>query len=157
MIVVWRWSIYFACAGASVGQIPAVGSEVLTRVLVVGDEVLTREWLSDDSGSDSLSARVVAGLADFLSSDVQCPTAGYSLVHEHLTTGITYLDKVNPSRGSNYLEKRRGNTQADVSERLLARHVAPDHCVLLFPEGSLSVLCGSRPSVKQRITGPFVP
>ncbi|HAP0219889.1 TPA: hypothetical protein IRQ06_004922 [Escherichia coli] len=78
--------IYFACAGASarlvsvagsegLSRIIASGREVLTRVLVAGDEVQPREWLRADSGSDSLSARVVAGLAHFLSSGVQLPTA----------------------------------------------------------------------------------
>ncbi|HBC9793589.1 TPA: hypothetical protein KFP15_004457 [Escherichia coli] len=71
----------FCCTGASAGQVPVAGSEVLsrvnasarevlTRVLVAGDEVQPREWLRADSGSDSLSARVVAGMAHFLSSGV---------------------------------------------------------------------------------------
>ncbi|EJN3747048.1 hypothetical protein NPX25_005227, partial [Escherichia coli] len=100
--------IYFACAGASarlvseagsegLSRIIASGREVLTRVLVAGDEVQPREWLRADSGSDSLSARVVAGLAHFLSSGVQLPTAGYGPMHEHLTAGITHPVKVNPS------------------------------------------------------------
>ncbi|HAP0349379.1 TPA: hypothetical protein IRR21_005322, partial [Escherichia coli] len=64
----------FGCTGAIAGQVPEAGYEVLsrviasglkvlTRVLVAGDEVQPREWLRADSGSDSLSARVVAGLA----------------------------------------------------------------------------------------------
>ncbi|WP_187655798.1 hypothetical protein [Escherichia coli] len=52
---------------------------------MAGDEVLTREWLRADSGSDPLSARVVAALADFLSSGVQLPTADYGTLQEHLT------------------------------------------------------------------------
>ncbi|MDI0939013.1 hypothetical protein NEP59_25485, partial [Escherichia coli] len=104
--------IYFACAGASarlvsetgsegLSRVIASGREVLTRVLMAGDEVQPREWLRADSGSDSLSARVVAGLAHFLSSGVQLPTADYGTLQEHLTTGITHPEKVNPSRGSN--------------------------------------------------------
>ncbi|HCO9786664.1 TPA: hypothetical protein OCF37_004550 [Escherichia coli] len=91
----------FCCAGAIARQVPEAGSEVLsrgiasgrevlTRGLMAGDDVLTREWLRADSGSDSLSARVVAGLAHFLSSCVQLPTAGYGPVSGHLTAGITY-------------------------------------------------------------------
>ncbi|WP_407904223.1 hypothetical protein, partial [Escherichia coli] len=78
----------FCCAGATarlvsetgsegLSRVIASGREVLTRVLVAGDEVQPREWLRADSGSDSLSARVVAGLAHFLSSGVQLPTADY--------------------------------------------------------------------------------
>jgi len=78
----------FCCTGAIARQIPAVGSEVLsrgiasgrevlTRVLVAGNEVLPREWLRADSGSDSLSARVLAGMAHFLSSVSSCPAAGF--------------------------------------------------------------------------------
>ncbi|EIV3166609.1 hypothetical protein L7405_003042 [Escherichia coli] len=33
----------FCCTGAITGQVPAVGSEVLSRVIVSGREVLTRE------------------------------------------------------------------------------------------------------------------
>ncbi|EFO3029340.1 hypothetical protein DQ138_29500, partial [Escherichia coli] len=61
----------FCCAGATarlvseagseeLSRVIASGREVLTRVLMAGDEVLPREWLRADSGSDSLSARVVA-------------------------------------------------------------------------------------------------
>ncbi|EEY4101294.1 hypothetical protein EQJ94_24270, partial [Escherichia coli] len=64
----------FCCAGATarlvseagseeLSRVIASGREVLTRVLMAGDEVQPREWLRADSGSDSLSARVVAGLA----------------------------------------------------------------------------------------------
>ncbi|WP_229997036.1 hypothetical protein, partial [Escherichia coli] len=69
----------FCCVGATVrlvsetgseelSRVIASGREVLTRVLMAGDEVQPREWLRADSGSDSLSAHVVAGLAHFLSS-----------------------------------------------------------------------------------------
>ncbi|EER3581352.1 hypothetical protein F8398_005456, partial [Escherichia coli] len=102
----------FCCAGATarlvseagseeLSRVIASGREVLTRVLMAGDEVQPREWLRADSGSDSLSARVVAALAYFLSSGVQLPTAGYGPLHEHLMAGITHPEKVNPSRGSN--------------------------------------------------------
>ncbi|EEQ8054215.1 hypothetical protein GLR75_004561 [Escherichia coli] len=64
----------FCCTEAIAGQVPEVGSEAL---IASGCEVLTRvlvrtarERLWADSGSDSLSARVVTGLADFLSSGV---------------------------------------------------------------------------------------
>ncbi len=53
-------------AGSELSRVIASGREVLTRVLMAGDEIQPREWLRADSGSDSLSARVVAGLADFL-------------------------------------------------------------------------------------------
>ncbi|WP_413152936.1 hypothetical protein [Escherichia coli] len=63
----------FCCAGAAarlvseagseeLSRVIASGREVLTRVLMAGDEIQPREWLRADSGSDSLSARVVAGL-----------------------------------------------------------------------------------------------
>ena len=70
---------------------------------MAGDEVQPREWLRADSGSDSLSARVVA-------AGVQLSTAGYSPVYEHLTTGITYLEKVNPSGGSNSVSCSSGHS-----------------------------------------------
>ncbi|MEB7742899.1 hypothetical protein NGB58_27905, partial [Escherichia coli] len=64
-------------------RVIASGREVLTRVFVAGDEVLTRGgWSMADSDSAPLSARVVTGLADFLSSGVQLPTAGYGPVCE---------------------------------------------------------------------------
>ncbi|MCV2908691.1 hypothetical protein, partial [Escherichia coli] len=91
----------FCCTGATarlvseagseeLSRVIASGREVLTRVLMAGDEVQPREWLRADSGSDSLSARVVAALAHFLSSGVQLPTAGYGPLHEHLMAGITH-------------------------------------------------------------------
>ncbi|EHQ0061384.1 hypothetical protein FSI32_024615 [Escherichia coli] len=40
---------------------------------------------------------MITGLADFLSSGIQLPTAGYGPVHEHLTAGITHPEKPNPS------------------------------------------------------------
>ncbi|EFC6289700.1 hypothetical protein HV019_18720 [Escherichia coli] len=63
----------FCCARATARLVSEAGSEelsrviasdreVLTRVLMAGDEIQPREWLRADSGSDSLSARVVAGL-----------------------------------------------------------------------------------------------
>ncbi|MEB7742903.1 hypothetical protein NGB58_27925, partial [Escherichia coli] len=61
-------------------RVIASGREVLTRVFVAGDEVLTRRMAPSDSDSAPLSARVVTGLADFLSSGVQLPTAGYGPV-----------------------------------------------------------------------------
>ncbi|EHY1711248.1 hypothetical protein K1506_005093, partial [Escherichia coli] len=75
----------FCCAGATarlvseagseeLSRVIASGREVLTWVLVAGDEVRLRKCRRVDSGSDSLSARVVAGLAHFLSSGVQLPT-----------------------------------------------------------------------------------
>lgn len=78
-----------------------------------------------------------------VAAGVQLSTAGYSPVYEHLTTGITYLEKVNPQEAAT-LSVVPPVIPTDVSERLLARHVAPDHCVLLFPEGSLSVPRGSQ-------------
>ena len=109
------------CAGTTARPVPAEGSEVLsrvivsglkvlTRVLVAGDEVLPREWLRADSGSDSLSARVVAGLTHFLSSGIQLPTAGYGPMHEHLTAGITHPEKVNPSGGSSSASRSSGHS-----------------------------------------------
>lgn len=111
----------FCCAGATarlvsetgseeLSRVIASGREVLTRVLMAGDEVQPREWLRADSGSDSLSARVVAGLAHFLSSGVQLPTADYGTLQEHLTTGITHPEKVNPSRGSNSASRSSGHS-----------------------------------------------
>lgn len=66
----------FCCAGATAGLVSEAGSEelsrviasrreVLTRVLMAGDEIQPREWLRADSGSDSLSVRVVAGFGSF--------------------------------------------------------------------------------------------
>ncbi|HAX9773374.1 TPA: hypothetical protein JS174_004722 [Escherichia coli] len=59
--------------------------------------------------SDSLSARVVAGLAHFQSSGIQLPTAGYGPMHEYLTAGITHPVKVNPSRGNNSASRSSGH------------------------------------------------
>ncbi|ALZ58841.1 hypothetical protein FORC11_p0153 (plasmid) [Shigella sonnei] len=69
---------------------------------------------------------MVAGLADFLLSGVQQPTAGYSPVHEHLTAGITHPVKVNPSRGSNSASRSSGHSGRRVRT-------------------SVSQACGSRP------------
>ncbi|HDD9944982.1 TPA: hypothetical protein PBR54_004765 [Escherichia coli] len=64
----------FCCTGAIARLVPAAGSEVLSRVIASDREVLPREWLRAYSGSDSLSARVVAGLVHFLSPGVQLST-----------------------------------------------------------------------------------
>ncbi|EEU9537867.1 hypothetical protein FXI37_26485, partial [Escherichia coli] len=53
---------------------------------------------------------MVAALADFLSSGVQLPTADYGTLQEHLTTGITHPEKVNPSRGSNSASRSSGHS-----------------------------------------------
>lgn len=88
-------------------------------------------------------------LAHFLLSGVQFPTAGYGPVHKHLTAGITYPKKVKPSRGSNSANLSSGHSgrrvRTSVSQACGSR--------LRFPEGSLSVPRGSRPSVNQRTTG----
>lgn len=101
----------FCCTGAITGQVPAVGSEVLSRVIVSGREVLTRERLRADSGFDPLSARVVAALADSLSSGVQLPTAGYGPVRKHLTIGITHPEKVNSSGDGNSTSRAFGTVR----------------------------------------------
>ncbi len=69
---------------------------------------------------------MVAGLAHFLSSGVQLPTAGYGPVHEHLTAGITHPEKVNPSRGSNSASRSSGHSGRRIRT-------------------SVSQACGSRP------------
>ena len=69
---------------------------------------------------------MIAGLADFLSSGVQLPTAGYDPVHEHLTAGITHSEKVNPSRGNNSASRSSGHSGRRVRT-------------------SVSQACGSRP------------
>ncbi|AEJ58305.1 TPA: hypothetical protein LAN07_001623 [Escherichia coli] len=38
----------FCCTGAITGQVPAVGSEVLSRVIASGREVLTRGLVASD-------------------------------------------------------------------------------------------------------------
>lgn len=107
----------FGCAGARpvpeagnevLSQRSASGHEALTRVFVAGDEVLTKGWRTADSASAPLSARMVAGLADFILSGVQHPNAGYSPVHEYLTAGITHPEKANPSRGCNSASRSSG-------------------------------------------------
>ena len=69
---------------------------------------------------------MVAGLAHFLSSGVQLPTAGYGPVHEHLTAGITHPEKVNPSRDSNSASRSSGHSGRRIRT-------------------SVSQACGSRP------------
>lgn len=57
-----------------------------------------------------MSALVVTGFANFVSSCGQQPTAGSGPAREHLTAGIAHPEKVKPSRGNRSASRSSGHS-----------------------------------------------